>query len=41
MNGPNQTSERNALIASVVVTLVGWIYMVVTVGGKLIAPAII
>lgn len=41
MTSHNRTSERSALIASVIITLVGWVYMVVSVGGKLIAPAII
>ncbi len=37
----SQQSERGALIASVVITLIGWIYMVVSVGSKLIVPTII
>jgi hypothetical protein len=41
MNGNSKQSERSALIASVVITLIGWVYMVVTVGSKLIAPAIV
>ncbi len=41
MNSNKQVSERSALIASVIITLVGWVYMVVSVGGKLIAPTIV
>lgn len=41
MSSHNPISERSALIASVIITLVGWVYMVVSVGSKLIAPAIV
>ena len=37
----SKQSEHGALIASVVITLIGWVYMVVSVGSKLIAPTII
>jgi len=41
MNMNNQNSERGALVASILITLIGWVYMVVSVGGKLLAPGMV
>ena len=41
MNSNRHFHERVALIASIAVTILGWSYMVMAVGSKLLAPTII
>jgi hypothetical protein len=37
----NATSEKLSLVATILATVVGWTYLAVEVGSKLIQPAII